>query len=438
MEHTLIEILDAREQRVQRQQELLSRFSVPLICFTLNIPGPDKEYPLAQKGFQLGCRLLKGQLKLWTIVHFEQRCSAAGWEAFFCVDADANALKEIAVLLEDKTPGGRVFDMDVLTPEGKKLDREALGFPRRKCLLCDGDAAICGRSRSHSLGDLCQRTNALLEEGITWEVSQLAVQSLLCEVYATPKPGLVDQSNNGSHADMDLMLFLRSSAALWHYFRRCAKIGLAGGNPAEVFEKLRKAGLEAEQMMLNATCWVNTHKGAIFSLGILCGAAAMLRPESWESPVILSRQATLMTRGIVRKDYEFMEQPVTPGEKLFEQYGITGARGQAEAGFPAVFRVGLPVLEEGVEKGLSFNDALCAALLHIIATTWDTNLIKRGGMAAYGQIQAVLQSLLKAEPFPEPEIIAQLDRAFIKQNLSPGGSADLLSATCFVYFLKHI
>ena len=437
MEHTLIEILDAREQRVQRQQELLSRFSVPLICFTLNIPGPDKEYPLAQKGFQLGCRLLKGQLKLWTIVHFEQRCSAAGWEAFFCVDADANALKEIAVLLEDKTPGGRVFDMDVLTPEGKKLDREGLGFSRRRCLLCDGDAAACSRSRSHGLGDLCQRTNTLLEEGITWEISRLAVQSLLCEVYATPKPGLVDQSNNGSHADMDLMLFLRSAAALWHYFCRCAQIGLQGGNPAEVFEKLRQAGLEAEQTMLKATRGVNTHKGAIFSLGILCGVAAMLPPESWESSVKLSTQAALMTHGIVRKDYEFMDQPVTPGEKLFEQYGITGARGQAEAGFPAVFRVGLPVLEEGMEKGISFNDALCAALLHIIATTWDTNLIKRGGMAAYGQIQAVLQSLLKAEPFPKPEIIAQLDRAFIKQNLSPGGSADLLGATCFAYFLKH-
>ncbi len=438
MEHTVLEILDAREQRVQRQRELLSRFSVPLICFTLNIPGPDKEYPLAEKGFQLGCRLLKGQLKLWTIVYFEQRCSAAGWEAFFCVDADANALKEIAVLLEDKIPGGRVFDMDVLTVDGKKLEREGLGFPRRKCLLCGSDAAVCGRSRSHSLVELCKKADALLEEGITWEISRLAVQSLLCEVYATPKPGLVDQSNNGSHADMDLMLFLRSAAALWHYFRRCAQIGLQGGNPAEVFEKLRQAGLEAEQTMLKATGGVNTHKGAIFSMGILCGAAAMLPPESWESPTKLSAQAASMTRGIVRKDYEFMEQPVTAGEKLFEQYGITGARGQAEAGFPAVFRVGLPVLEEALEKGLTFNDALCNTLLHILVTTWDTNLIKRGGMAAYGQIQAMLERFLQAQPFLPMEIIAQLDRAFIKQNLSPGGSADLLSATCFAYFLKQL
>ena len=437
MEHTLLEILQAREQRAQRQQELLLQFSVPLICFTLNIPGPEKDYPLAQKGFQLGCRLLKEQLKLWNIVHFEQRRTAAGWEAFFCVDADGKALKEVTVFLEDKTPGGRVFDMDVLTPEGKKLERESVGAARRKCLICENDAAVCGRSRSHSLADLCKKTDALLETGIAWEISRLAVQSLLCEVYATPKPGLVDQNNNGSHKDMDLMLFLRSSAALWPYFHQCAKIGLAGGDPAEVFEKLRQAGLKAEQVMLNTTGGINTHKGAIFSLGILCGAAAMLLPEDWENPEALSKQSALLAKGIVRKDYEFMAQPVTTGEKLFETHGITGARGQAEAGFPGVFRVGLPVLEEALEKGLSFNNALCNTLLHILVTTWDTNLIKRGGMAAYGQLQAMLEQLLQSKPFLPMEIIAQLDGAFIKQNLSPGGSADLLSATCFAYFLKH-
>lgn len=437
MEHTLLEILDAREQRVLRQRELLEQFSLPLICFTLNIPGPDKEGLLIKKGFQLGCRLLGGQLKAWKIVHQEQRCSAAGWEAFFCVDAPAEQLKRATVHLEDKTAGGRIFDMDILTPDGEKLDREALGLPRRRCLLCDKDAAVCGRRRTHSLDALYQKTVSLLEDSIAEEISRLAVQSLLCEVYATPKPGLVDRDNDGSHKDMDLMLFLRSSAALWPYFRRCAKIGLQGSDPAAVFEKLRPAGLEAEQTMLKATCGVNTHKGAIFSLGILCGAAAMVMPRQWEDMTMLSQRAAAMVKGLVRQDYKFMGQPVTTGEKLFTQHGITGARGQAEAGFPAVFQVGLPVLEEGLQKGQSFNNALCSALLHIIATTWDTNLIKRGGMAACGQIQSVLQSLLQVTPYPSTEILKDLDKTFIQQNLSPGGSADLLSATCFVYFLKH-
>ena len=438
MEHSLLEILDAREQRVHRQKELLEAFCVPLICFTLNIPGPDKASALIEKGFQLGCRLLKQQLKQWKILHWEQRCTAAGWEAFFCVDGPSDQLKRAAVYLEDKTAGGRVFDIDVLTPNGTKLDRETLGFFRRKCLLCDQDAVVCGRSRSHSVDALYQKTMTLLEDGIVEEISRLAVQSLLCEVYATPKPGLVDRSNNGSHTDMDLMLFLRSSAVLWSYFRHCVKIGLRSNDPVAVFEKLRQEGLEAEQTMLKATGGVNTHKGAIFSLGILCGAAAMVMPQQWEDITTLSRLSAAMVKGIVRKDYEYMDRPVTHGEKLFARYGITGARGQAEAGFPAVFQVGLPVLEEGLQKGLSFNDTLCATLLHIISTTWDTNLIKRGGMAACAQIQSVLQVLLRRSPYPSQDILEDLDNAFIRQNLSPGGSADLLSATCFVYFLKHL
>ncbi len=437
MEHSLLEILDAREQRVQRQQELLRRFPLPLICFTLNIPGPDKEGPLIEKGFQLGCRLLKQQLKAWDILHYEQRCTAAGWEAFFCVDGPAEGMKRATVHLEDKIAGGRVFDIDVLTPDGKKLDRCAFGFPRRKCFLCDMDATLCGRSRAHSVDALYQKAVFLLEDGIAEEISRLAVQSLLCEVYATPKPGLVDRNNNGSHHDMDLLLFLRSSAVLWPYFRRCAKIGLQGSDPVTVFEMLRQAGLEAEQTMLKATAGVNTHKGAIFSLGILCGAAAMIKPQQWEDTAMLSQQAAAMVKGLVKQDYELMEHPATVGEKLFAQYGITGARGQAEAGFPAVFQVGLPVLEEGLQKGHSLNDALCSALLHIIATTWDTNLIKRGGMAACVQIQTALRSILELDPYPSQEILKDLDHTFIRQNLSPGGSADLLSATCFVYFLKH-
>ena len=433
MAHTLPEILDAREQRVLRQKELLARHAVTLLCFTMNIPGPDKDGVLIQKGFQLGNRLLKRHLKQNQILHFEQRCTAAGWEAFYCIDAPAEEIKAIAVYLEDKTPAGRTFDMDVLTADGKKLARPT---PRR-CLLCDQDAALCGRSRSHSVADLYNKALALIEDGIAEEISRLAVQSLLCEVYATPKPGLVDQNNTGSHKDMDLPLFLTSTATLWSYFRQCARIGLHGTDPKEVFSQLRQAGLEAEKRMFAVTQGVNTHKGAIFSMGILCGAAGALDPERWEDPRQLSRCCALIAKGLVRKDYEFMKSPVTAGEKLFEEHGITGARGQAEAGFPGVFRVGLPVLAEGLQKGLSFNDALCDTLLHILVTTWDTNLIRRGGMVAYGQIQAMLERLLQVQPYPPMEIIAQLDSAFIKQNLSPGGSADLLSATCFAYFLKH-
>ena len=131
-----------------------------------------------------------------------------------------------------------------------------------------------------------------------------------------------------------------------------------------------------------------------------------------------------------------METPVTAGERLFEQYGVTGARGQAEAGFVTARKTGLPVLEQGLAEGRPWNDCLCAALLHILTATQDTNLIKRANMAALGQIQGALSAILSARPYPSRQVLEALDQTFIRRNISPGGSADLLAATCFFHFLK--
>lgn len=423
MAATLLEILEAREQRALRQRELLAETGLPLVCFTLNIPGPEKDSPLIQKGFFLGLRLLEKSLGPG-IRHRESRLTAAGWEAFVRVEMDPAELKRITAHLEDKIPGGRVFDMDVLTPSGK-LGRLELGISERKCLLCENKAALCGRSRAHSLEALESETARLLREGLTEEIANLAVQSLLCEVYATPKPGLVDQNGSGSHRDMDLFTFLSSAAALWPYFRQCAAIGLEGGSPETVFSELRKAGQDAEKRMLRATNGVNTHKGAIFTLGLLCGAAGMLSPEDW-APEALCRLCAHMTQGLTQRELGKNNAPRTAGERIYQKYGIAGARGQAEAGFPGVL-LGLKNLEKGLEEGLSFNDTLCRSLLAIMADTPDTNLIHRGGMEA----QNWVWEILKSDPTPEA-----LCPEFEKRNLSPGGSADLLAAACFLHFLR--
>ena len=437
MEDAMMEILAAREQRVQHQKDLLSRFQKPLICFTMNIPGPEKDNYIVAHGFELGSRLLTAALDKEKLLYTEKRVTAAGRESFFVVDAPAETLKRITVRLEDASPVGRVFDMDVITPEGAKLSRDALGLPGRKCLLCGQPAAVCGRSRAHDVQQLQEKTWQLLAEGVSDDIARMAVQSLLCELYATPKPGLVDQNNSGSHEDMDIFTFLRSAAVLWPYFRRCARIGLEGGRPGEIFARLRQAGIEAEQTMFHATGGVNTHKGAIFSVGILCGAAGTLLPEEWADPELVGNRCAALARGLVRRDFEFMEKPETAGEKLFEQYGITGARGQAESGFAVARRTGLPVLEQGLEQGHSWNDSLCAALLHILAVTQDTNLIKRGNLAVLGQVQGAVHAMLMASPYPPREVLEALDKAFIRQKLSPGGSADLLAAACFFRFLKE-
>ena len=438
MDITIQQILQARDRRAERQKTLLNRFNRPLICFTMNIAGPEKCNDLVKWGFELGDRLLSAQLCNLGVMHREVYIEPTGCEGYYVVDAAAQELKRRTVQVEDYGPVARLFDMDVLDIAGNKLERTALGFPGRKCLLCENPAHLCGRSRSHTVEQLQDKTKQLIRDAMTQEdarhIGQIAQQSLLYEVCTTPKPGLVDCANSGSHQDMDIFTFMASGAALADYFKECAKIGIDSRHldTEKVLPLLRFPGKLAEQAMYQATGGVNTHKGCIFSLGILCAVAGRLEANQ-RTPENILALCKEVTKGITRELNK--DKAATVGENLFAQHGITGVRGQAEAGFPAVLSVGLPTLEKGLEKGLSLNDSGCAALLAILACTADTNLIHRSNLQQQQAVSAQIAELRKTHPFPSKEVLEELDRQFIEKNLSPGGSADLLALTYFLHFL---
>ena len=440
MEVSLKEILTARENRVNRQQKLLAQFQKPLICFTMNIAGPEKISDDILWGFRLGNQWLKVQLADLSVLHYEEQILPTGCEGYYIVDASAETLKQRAVQIEDSAPVARLFDMDVLDCDGRKLERRELGYTARKCLICKQPAHICGRSRAHSVAELQKKTAELLQNAMEQEdcnhIAQIAQQSLLYEVCTTPKPGLVDCRNNGSHRDMDIFTFMSSSAALFPYFKRCAEIGRQTRHltPVEVFSRLRFPGKLAELAMYDSTAGVNTHKGSIFSLGILCAAAGRLTPDK-RRPDTLSALCKEMTRGIVSQELESISAASTNGEQLYIKHRISGARGQAESGFMQVLQIGLPVLQQGLMQGLSLNDAGCSALLALIAAIEDTNLIRRSSLEQQKAISKDLGNLIRKNPYPSKEILSQLDDDFIEKNLSPGGCADLLAITYFIHFL---
>lgn len=442
MEATLLEILDARERRVKKQEQLRTQYQKPLLCFTMNIPGPEKWNRDVSIGFTVGKLLLEKQLE--KIVYSESQYDTAGCAAYYVVDMPQEQVKQIAIDIEHTRQIGRLFDMDVLDADGRKIPREELGYPPRKCLICGEDARICGRSRAHGLEALQEKTRGLLcsaRHYLAQAIADTACYALNQEVNTTPKPGLVDKNNCGAHKDMQLQHFLNSSRALHPYFVRFAETGLQTWQQeaVETFRRIRTVGMDAEKAMLQATGGVNTHKGAIFTMGLLCAAAGRIAPHQWRVDSLLAECAA-MTCGIVAKDFNGItgENATTAGEKLYALYGITGVRGQAEAGFPAVRDVGLPIYHAAIHSGLSENHAGCITLLHLIANTDDTNLIHRSNRVRQLEISQQLHDLLKEDPFPPVHKIQQLDEAFIAENLSPGGSADLLAATYFVKFLCDI
>lgn len=445
-EVSLLEMLDARECRAHRQQELLEQYHKPLICFTMNIAGPIKDSPLIRRGFARGQQLLRQQFfraKL-SPLHTDSHCETTGCEAFYVLDADPLVIKKFTTDIEDATPLGRLFDMDVLRPDGTKVDREELNLAGRRCLICGGPAKVCSSRRVHTVAELQAKTTEILTETMdTWDAAtaaQQAVRALLYEVTTTPKPGLVDRRNSGSHTDMDSFTFMSSAAALYPYFEACAKTGRETMDlPApETFAALRPLGCEAEGEMLDATNGVNTHKGAVFSIGITCAALGRLNRAEWCDPARVLQELAAMTSGLTKQDFADItaENAVTAGQKLFVQYGITGVRGQVEAGLPVVLHYGLPVLENGLKLGYDINRAGCAALLEILAHSTDTNMIARSSRERQLAWAARVKMLLGQTPYPDEDTLVELDDQFITENLSPGGSADLLALTYLLHFFK--
>lgn len=442
MDATLQEILESREQRAEKQKALLNRYRKPLLCFTMNIPGPEKWNDDISVGFAVGNLLLRNQLGDVKILHFEKHYGIAGCEAYYVVDIPAQQLKQLAIEIEETDPIGRLFDMDVFDVNGQQLSRMDIHVPIRKCLICDQDAKICARSRNHSLDVLRKRTGGLLQiAGSRWlpeYIADMACAALIQEVNTTPKPGLVDRNNQGAHKDMCLAHFLTSADALRPFFCQFAEEGYRTHKlPApETFQRIRPIGKNAEQAMYHATGGVNTHKGAIFSMGLLCAAASRIPPHRWSAETLLN-ECGAMTKGIVSADFANItkENAKTACEKLFAEFGITGVRGQAEAGFPAIMHTGLPIYKKSLQQGISTNDAGSITLLHLLAVTDDTNLIHRSSRTVQLELKQRIKEMLAENAYPDKETILKLDRKFVERNLSPGGCADLLA---MIYFLEGI
>ena len=285
-----------------------------------------------------------------------------------------------------------------------------------------------------------------MEESL-WELDRCALsqsvsQSLEAEVMTTPKPGLVDQRNNGSHRDMTVSTFLSSISALRGYWMECAAIGRSTRSlaPEESFPLLRRAGMQAEREMLAATGNVNTHKGAIFLFGVLCGAWGRLwkAEQPCADACTLLNECAHMTRKTLSAELEMLRDsaPATAGHRIFRQYALAGARGEMMNGLPSVLNISLPALRRALQAGKSTNDAAAIALLYLIAHTDDTNMISRGGMETASRARQQTLALLQENPFPDNAAICCLDDAFIQKNLSPGGCADLLAATLFLHALE--
>jgi triphosphoribosyl-dephospho-CoA synthase len=265
-------------------------------------------------------------------------------------------------------------------------------------------------------------------------IGALAEYSLLSEVSTYPKPGLVSDIDNGSHIDMDAALFRRSAAAIRPFFR---ELTVAGGCNSEM-TTLRRIGLRAERAMLLATGGVNTHRGAIFGMGLLCAAAGLRARRCDYVDVPLGR---LVKERWGRHIVGGPRLPDSHGEMAHRRYGAGGARQEAARGFPSVYEVGLPALQAAMHATAgNVAAARVQTCFALIATLEDTNLLHRGGADGLRFARRCAQEFLDAGGVRQPRWRSRAEavhHAFVERGLSPGGAADVLAMSVFVATLER-
>ncbi|CNK04831.1 2-(5''-triphosphoribosyl)-3'-dephosphocoenzyme-A synthase [Yersinia frederiksenii] len=278
------------------------------------------------------------------------------------------------------------------------------------------------------------------DNNVLW-IGEILLKSILMEVCSWPKPGLVTPISCGAHKDMDVWLFISSSAAIAPCFTACANAGkLHQGELSNLLPVVREIGQHYEAYLLSTTHQVNTQRGVLFSGSILAATVGWMTGKAIPlSYPLISQTVAELCQGLCARDFAQVQykNTLTHGEKLYIKYGVTGIRGEAESGFSLVCNTGMPALHQALNDKLPWREALLHTLMALISRCEDTTVLARGGQNELQALQMRASSFMNAGGMFQAQALTRLDELnhwCIERNISPGGSADLLSLCLAMYF----
>ena len=428
---TALAARDAREAAVrQALAEQGAHSPLSVVTISLNLPGSARHLPGCATLFAAGAAALEAAVgregAVLRSASAEKRSTndALGPFGVWHAALDAPVVKRLGVALEHDVPGGRLLDVDVYDGDGRQVGRAAFGLPPRRCFLCAEPAHDCGRLARHAAEDLARVVQALLAHAFRAALAAALVNGAREELALTPKPGLVDRLDNGSHPDLTFESMSRSVDLLPAYFAELTSLAGDRGHPPDLGACI-DAGRRAEQRML-AEIGSNAHRGYIFLGGLLLLAGA--------GEVV---QDTAEYRGRLRALASLVlgtnRQPPgwSHGSRLRGLHGLSGIHGEALAGLPAVFEAGLPALSRALDAGLGREPASHYAMAVLMQQVEDTTAVHRCGLAGLRRlhedgerIQATIESGADALP-----LLAGLNDEYRATGLTMGGVADCLAAT---------
>jgi len=449
----LSKILFAKEARREIRKKLAAN-QFATISISLNIAGYPKNNSITQCFFDLILEdfkifILANRINITINKKFEILDEAGNFYIQEVTDKtiDLIQLKLKTEEFEHNHKVGRLIDIDVFDKTGFPVSSNKI----KKCLLCEKSAIVCMRENTHSYMDLRKFSsenmqfyiNTRQKKDLLHTIYETATKAILYEISVTPKPGLVDFEDSGAHTDMNYFTFLNSSATISPFWLEIGELAFNYmGDLTKALPEIRKIGIRAENNMFYATNNTNTHKGLIFIMGLSVFASVYsLHKNNYIFDSSLFRSTLqIITKNIIENELKLLNKKTNShGEKTYQKFGMkgAGARYQAQMGFPVIFEKIIPFLNQRININIyqnkeELNEILKKALLLLIANVNDSNVLYRNSDEAENlKTMANLTYQGKVD-------YTKLCLFCKEKNISPGGSADLLALSLFLFFIQNI
>ncbi|MEI7594241.1 MAG: triphosphoribosyl-dephospho-CoA synthase [Bacteroidota bacterium] len=445
-------ILLAKEIRSQLKEKLIMANKI-CVSLSLNIPGYPKTSLEIKNFFEIIHSELIFYLKARLIELDNKSLLSDEAGDYFLASINSHlSAKDIKLLCESFEGNhklGRFIDVDITDENGNYIS----SGKAKPCFYCNTYSAInCMRAKRHNFDELREFQlkeilNYIAQKNkisICKDLASKALRAILYEISLTPKPGLVDFSNSGTHKDMDYFTFLDSSSAISLYFQDISELGFSFENSlSDALPKIREIGLQMENKMFGATKGVNTQKGNIFLMGIALFCSAFIKSKQGIFNLEQFSQISQALGKHLMDEFDISTENKTHGQKCVEKYGkevAGGARLEVASGFKTSIKFGLSVFNNVDLNELNQSakqDMLQNALLSLMANNNDTNILFRSNFETLSEFKELALKTLSSKIAEEKALKFQELMYFCyNKKISPGGSADLLAIAIFLNFIN--
>ena len=421
-------ILEAREKRAQHITELMKEFEYKtIVVLKLNVPGSEKNPARLKFIWNIYDFLIEKEFKQKIITQAKIE-SVDGNYAYYVVEEDGKIVKEKTILIEEANILGKLVDIDVYNETA--ITRSYLKHEMRKCLICDNYSHVCVRNKTHTQGELFAKIDEITHEYLVELILSKTVKCIYYELDLYPKFGLVSSHDNGSHTDMDFQLFINSTFAIEPYLKEYILYGL---NDIENHDLLRDIGKRAEDAMFKITKNVNTQKGLIFILGIFLPVMSKAIRNNL-GQTFINKEIKKIARLIVGDYYTLLaeKENKSHGDLVYLKYNIKGIRGEVCNGLETVFDI--PSYRDRPSEYIHLE-----YLIHFMSVLDDTTIIHRNDLETLNYVKETMDRIVQTGGYTNNiALVANVSNEFIKKNISPGGSADMLVVKTIYEELKYL